>query len=163
MKLIILFLSCLLSLNVFAGEAFEIWYKKALAAERKGETLEAMRLFKKSYELGFIGASGNIALIYYHGRGAIPQDHQLAVKWFHKSGGYLMLGNMYSRGQGVLQSDEQAYIWSALNAKYNKEFNNKEYMAKKLTFSQIKEADIEVEKLYKEIQDKRKNQPVSHK
>jgi len=132
---------------------------KATAKQVKHEYIEAIRLFKIASELGNPSASHNIGVMYFHGMGAVLQDYKLAAKWYQKAAeqGFPAsnLASMYSNGQGVIQSDTEAYIWSALSDRKNSPSNTTNRMAKKLSPLEIKEADKEVEKLYNKIYGKK--------
>ena len=101
-----------------------------------------------------------------HGEGDVEQNYVKAAHWYQvaaeqgMSGSQMNLASMYADGKGVVKSYEQAYIWSSLSEKHNKKYSNTHIYIKELTPAQIKEAEKEVLKLYKQIYSKDYQSPV---
>ncbi len=160
MKLTILLLSYLITLNIFAAEIPEKAYslhKKAITEQVEGNTSEALRLFKMASELGENASTHNIGNIYFYGRGTVLKDYELAAKWYQKaaeqgfSPSQTNLANMYFHGKGVIQSNKNAYIWSTLSDNTKVQSSNTDRFAKTLSVIEIKEADKIVKQLYNKI------------
>jgi TPR repeat protein len=72
---------------------------------------------KKRAEAGDAKAQGELAMMYYTGKG-VPQDKTEAVKWFRlvndqarAKAQQVRLGFAYRDGKGVLQDDKEAIKW----------------------------------------------------
>lgn len=63
---------------------------------------------------------------------------------------------MYKKGEGVIQSNKNAYIWSAIAAASGHEgaINNRDIAAKNLSPHGLEEAQEEAAKLYETINNK---------
>jgi len=160
MRTLLLILYCLLTLNIQAKgvpeEAYE-WHKKGIKEQINNDPVEAIEFFKMASELGDSTSMHNIGVTYYHGQGDVAQDYVEAAKWYKKAAeqGHSRspsnLALMYSSGKGVVQSDSQAYLWSALSDKNNRKYSNTPILMNKLSPAQIVEIDKEVLVLYKKI------------
>ncbi|WP_413989786.1 trypsin-like peptidase domain-containing protein [Labrys okinawensis] len=106
--------ACLTALG-FHPDDPSIAFELGRAYQRKGtspESREALRLYKKSANLGFAPAFDNIGRMYRDGDG-IPKDEVEAVSWFRKGADaqYFValddLGKMYAEGRGGLDKDDR--------------------------------------------------------
>ena len=111
----------------------------------------------KLAEKGDALAQFNLGSMYDNGEG-VEQDFKEAVKWYRKAAeqGHAnaqnTLGWMYGRGLGVEQNNVIAYAWwdiAAVNGQQNAK-NNKSVAAKKMTPTQIAEAEELVKEMIKE-------------
>ena len=108
---------------------------------------EAVKWYTFSAEHGHAPAQYNLGDMYSKGQG-VPQDYKTAVKWYTLSAeqGYadaqLNLGVMYALGQGVIEDKVYAHMWSNIASSNGIEQakENREYLTKKMTPSQILEA-----------------------
>ncbi len=107
---------------------------------------------RKGAERGQPLAQFNLGLMYYKGR-AVRQDYTEAVKWWRLSAekGFAEalnnLGMMYGNGDGVPQDYVEAHKWFDLAAshhppgrKHHKSVRDRDFLVKKMTSSQIAEA-----------------------
>ena len=107
----------------------------------------AVKWYTLSAEQGLKEAQNNLGEMYRDGKG-VPQDYKSAVKWYTLSAeqGYadaqLNLGVMYALGQGVIDDKVYAHMWSNIASSNGIEQakENREYLTKKMTPSQILEA-----------------------
>ncbi len=119
--------------SIYAGSCFEEPYD--------------VKDCKTKAEQGDATAQNNLGLMYYLGKG-VPQDYKQAVNWYRKAAeqGFASaqsnLGLMYANGQGVPQDYVMAHmLWNVAAANGHKEATeNREIVAKKMTPSQIEEA-----------------------
>ena len=115
---------------------------------------------RKSAEKGDAPAQFNLALIYWESN-VVPQDDQLAVKWFRRAAeqGYAgaqgALGYMYAEGKGVPKDYVLAYKWFNLaTAQGDKDAAKaRDELATFMTPSQIQEA----QKLSRNFKPKKEN------
>lgn len=84
---------------------------------------QAADWYRKAAEQGYIGGQIHLADLYRDGGGkAFPRDMQQAAAWYRKAadqgdpGAQGTLGMLYTLGQGVPQSDVEAYFWLDLAA-----------------------------------------------
>ena len=107
---------------------------------------------EKSAKQGKPLAQFNLGLMYYKGR-ATAQDYKKAVKWWRLAAeqGFAEalnnLGMMYGNGDGVRQDDVEAHKWFDLAAshhppgrKHKKSVRDRDFLVKRMTSSQIAEA-----------------------
>lgn len=112
MKLITLFLACLLSLNICANDFLD----KGKAEFFKDNYSQAVKWYKKAADQGGYEAQELLGFLYALGQG-VPQDYKQAVKWFQKAAkqGYkhaqFTLGQSYFNGRSVTQDYKQAFKW----------------------------------------------------
>ena len=84
-------------------------------------TPEEFRFWTRLAEEGNAPAQYLLGGMYYNGQG-VPQDYQLAVKWYRKAAeqgeadARYVLGVMYANGEGVPQDYQQAAKWYKLAA-----------------------------------------------
>ena len=84
-------------------------------------------------------------MLYYNGEGVI-QDYKEAMKWFRLSAeqGHTKaqhnLGSAYGNGKGVIQDYIYAHMWWNIAASNGVDDGNKNKVEKKMTFSDISEA-----------------------
>ena len=83
---------------------------------------EAAKWFRKAADQGSVYAQRDLAFIYYNGAEGVPQNFAEAAEWFRRAAeqGYdlaqSILGEMYSKGQGVPQNYILAYMWLSLSS-----------------------------------------------
>lgn len=92
-----------------------------------------------------------LALHYDVSEPAVLQDKAEAARWYKLSAeqGYLssqfLLGNLYAKGEGVPQSNRNAYLWYSAGAYRDAEAANaRDMMAKQLTYGQISEVQSKI-------------------
>jgi hypothetical protein len=77
---------------------------------------EAVKLYRKAAEQGYVMAQKNLGVMYEYGQG-VTRDYKEAVNWYRKAAeqGYATaqhnLGWMYRTGQGVTQDYKEAMKW----------------------------------------------------
>lgn len=99
-------------------------------------------------EQGDASAQHKLGLMYYHGKG-VNVSYIQAAKWFRRAAeqgvpnAQFWLGAMYELGRGVQPDDVTAYQWMILGTAQGYEGGemNKTNLAKRLTLSQIAEAE----------------------
>lgn len=90
--------------------------------EDKGDIHSAIVWYKKSAELGYMDAQGDLGLIYLNGKGVSPNPVE-AVKWLVKAANQgdvlsqLVLGQMYKEGLGVSKNQTESNKWYDMAAK----------------------------------------------
>jgi TPR repeat protein len=105
------------SSSVFADD-----FQDGMAAAQRGESKEAVRLFRLSAAQGNPTAQYNMGYMYEIGQG-VPQDYKEAIKWFRIAAeqglaqAKFKLGLMHANGQGVSQDYKEAVKWYSLSAK----------------------------------------------
>ena len=122
-------------------------FQKGVAAAKRGDFATALTEWKPLAEQGDADAQYNLGRMYDNGYGT-PQDYKAALKWYTAAAeqgvaqAQYLLGLMYNTGQGVQQDDIQAYMWWNLAAtnRNNSAARNRDIIAKKMTASQIQEA-----------------------
>jgi TPR repeat protein len=150
-----------ISILLFCAPAFAD-FAKGFYAYNKGDYATAMKEWKPLSEQGDVSAQSNLGLMYNSGRGVI-QDYKSAFKWFRlaaeqrDAGAHIWwnimalhgvvsaqfsLGNMYRKGQGVIQDYTRAHMWWNIAASqgYKMGVKNRDLMAKEMTPSQIEKA-----------------------
>ena len=123
-------------------------YEKALAAERRGDYKNAVRLYEVASKQGNIYAQVNLALMYANGRN-IPQNYKAAIKWFTLAAdkgdrfGQFNLAQIYRLGLGGNSNQAAAFKYTRLAAKQghpSSQYNMGNYyffgMAVKTNYSQ---------------------------
>ena len=116
--------------------------------------LEALRWFRAAADQDNASAQFSLGALCENGYG-VEQDYAEAVKWYRKAAdqgdaaAQLNLGIMYYYGRGVPQNYVEGHRWLNLAAsrflpseaeKRHRASKNREIMAKKMTVSQIAEA-----------------------
>ena len=119
LKSLLLFSFLLVVINfsiVFADD-----FQDAMDAANRGDSKEAVRLFRLSAAEGNEYAQYNLGHMYAEGQG-VPQNYKEAFKWFRIAAEQGMpqakknLGYMYEKGQGVPQDYKEAVKWYRLSA-----------------------------------------------
>ena len=119
LKSLLLFSFLLVVINfsiVFADD-----FQDAMAAANRGDSKEAVRLFRLSAAEGNEYAQYNLGHMYAEGQG-VPQNYKEAFKWFRIAAeqgipqAQYNLGFMYAEGQGVSQDYKEAVKWYRLSA-----------------------------------------------
>jgi TPR repeat protein len=118
------------------------------AAHKRGDYVEALRLFRVAAEQGGAEAQYVLGVMYINGRGT-PTDYEEAAKWFHRGAeqgdidSLYMLGCCYDEGWGVQKNDVHAHMWLSLAAGtgYERAIEDLARVAKRMTPSQIAEAE----------------------
>jgi uncharacterized protein len=111
----IAFVTCVLVL-VAVDVAAAGSYEDGLAADRRGEHLEALHLFREAADRGDAQAQFNLGRMFSHGEG-VPVDYGAALSWYRKAasqgnaGAQFSLGLMYQLGQGVPRDIAEAMGW----------------------------------------------------
>jgi TPR repeat protein len=96
-------------------------YKEGKAVEKN--YTQAAAWYRKAAEKGRTDAMIRVAGLYRDGAKGFPRDMDQAVAWYRKAAelwdvdAQATLGVLYSMGQGVPQSDTDAYYWFYLAAK----------------------------------------------
>ena len=122
-------------------------FQKGFDAYEKGDYATALKEWTPLAEQGDAVVQHNLGAMYNIGQG-VPRDYKTAVKWYTLSAeqGYadaqLNLGVMYALGQGVIDDKVYAHMWSNIASSNGIEQakENREYLTKKMTPSQILEA-----------------------
>ena len=122
-------------------------FQKGLDAYEKGDYATALKEWTPLADQGHAKAQYNLGVAYANGEGVL-QDYKTAVKWYTLSAeqGYadaqVNLGVMYALGQGVVEDKVYAHMWSNIASSNGIEQakENREYLTKKMTPSQILEA-----------------------
>jgi TPR repeat protein len=115
---------------------------------------EARRWFRAAADQDNASAQFSLGVLYDNGYG-VPQDYAEAVAWYRKAADHgdaaaqLNLGIMYYFGRGVAQDYVDAHKWLNLAAsrflpseaeKRARAVKNRDIVAKKMTLSQLAEA-----------------------
>ncbi len=91
-------------------------YTMATEDLRKGNSKEAIDLFRRAADLGEARAMQDLGEIFMEGT-AVAKNDEEAARWFRKgaekgnASAMLFLGGMYRLGNGVEQSDKEAADW----------------------------------------------------
>ncbi len=91
-------------------------YSAAMEKRKRGQTSEAMPLFRQAADLGDTGAMIELGEDYRSGD-TLPQSDLEALHWFRRaadagnSSGMVYLGAMYLLGAGVTNDDDEAQRW----------------------------------------------------
>ena len=105
----LLFTLLFLTLGTAWGGVFE----DGLAADKRQDYKEAVRLYRLAAEQGHAKAQSNLGLMYAKGHG-VTQDYKEAIRLYRLSvaqgdaGAQTNLGVMYAQGQGVTQDYKEA-------------------------------------------------------
>ena len=121
-------------------------FEKGLTAAQTGDLATAFREWTPLAEQGNAAAQYNLARM-YEGRG-VQQDYKAAVKWYTLAAeqgianAQYYLGIMYDVGRGVIEDNVYAHMWANIASSNGHEDGAKlrEFVAKKMTPSQIEEA-----------------------
>jgi TPR repeat protein len=136
-----------ISILLFCAPAFAD-FAKGLDATQKEDFVTAMKEWKPLAEQGGDAAAQyTLGVMYANGQGVI-QDYKTAVQWYRLAAeqGYASaqsnLGWMYGNGHGVIQDYTRAHMWSNIAASQGDKdsVKNRDFIAKKMTPSQIAEA-----------------------
>ena len=106
---------------------------------------KAVKLFTLAAEQGYSLAQFILGVMYSKGRGVI-QDYKQAVKWYTlaaeqgDSDAQQNLGVMYANGEGVIQDYVTAHMLANLSASNGNSPKFRDYLAKKMTPSQLEQA-----------------------
>jgi uncharacterized protein len=117
-----LFLLTFLSVFISSSFAFADDFQDGMAAAQRGESKEAVRLFRLSAAQGNPTAQYNMGYMYEKGQG-VPQNYKEAIKWFRIAAeqglaqAKFKLGWMHANGWGVAQDYKEAVKWYGLSAK----------------------------------------------
>ena len=122
-------------------------FQKGRDAFQRGDYATALKEWTPIAEQGNADAQFNLGFMYLKGQGA-PQNFETAIKWLtlavEQGHAYAQgaLGFMYLEGQGVPQNYVYAHMWLNLSASIGEELakHNRDIVAKKMTPSQIEEA-----------------------
>ncbi len=138
-----------------AGGAFAGPLEDAGAAYKRGDYATAMKLVRPVAEQGNTSAQYNLGTMYYNGEGT-RRDYAEALKWYRMAAdrgdaeSQNNLGVIYSDGKGVPANLVEATKWFKVAAarfpasekeKRDKAMKNSELLAKKMTPTQVAEAD----------------------
>lgn len=99
-----------------AGNPADGWFDQGVAADKEGDHVRAVTLYRKAAEKGLAIAQFNLAGAYASGEG-VAQNYAEAARWFRKAAdqgdaqSQFNLGVLYSGGQGVPQSLSEAAKW----------------------------------------------------
>ena len=105
----------------------------------------AIKWYRLAVEQDYVLAQYNLGVMYDFGRG-VPQDYKIAAKWYRLAAeqDYVLaqdnIGIMYANGQGVLQDYVRAHMWFNIAASNGADSKNRDLMSKKMTPSQLEEA-----------------------
>ncbi len=121
---------------------------------------EAVKWYTRAAEQGDTSAQLILAYKYDLGEGA-PQDYKLAFKWYHRAANQGSakaqdnLGGMYSFGEGVPVDYVSAYAWYniAASSGFPMSGQDRDFLANKMTPSQIEKAQELSRKLYHKIKE----------
>ena len=106
---------------------------------------EAVRLYRLAAEQGFARAQFNLGVMYEYGH-AVPQDYTKAVRLYRLAAeqgfadAQYNLGTFYGNGTGVVQDFVYAHMWLNIAASNGVDKGNKKEIERKLTTSDISEA-----------------------
>lgn len=126
-------------------------FEDADAAYRRGDYVDALKVYRELAERGHAEAQLALGTVYETGEGA-PQNYAEAVKLYRRAaeqghaGAQNNLGLMYYIGRGVPQDYVQAHKWYNLAASRSPESTrefpamNRDIVAAKMTREQIAEA-----------------------
>ena len=99
-----------------SSKSVEEQFNLAVSYYDRGDYTNAVRLFRKAAEQGYVGAQCNLGVCYKNGQG-VPQNYSQAVYWYRKAAGQGLavaqynLGCCYADGRGVSQNYSQAVYW----------------------------------------------------
>jgi TPR repeat protein len=105
---------CVLALRISTAAAES--YEDALAADARGDHVEAVRILRPLAEQGHVAAQVDLGIQYENGEG-VDKNLEQAVKWYRLAADQgdaraeVNLGWMYSQGLGVQQEDREAAVW----------------------------------------------------
>jgi TPR repeat protein len=155
--------SLLSSINLLSAQyKLGVMYDKGRGVIKNDKT--AVKWYELSAKQGFFPAQTRLGVMYSNGRG-VPKDYKTAVKWYRlaiKHGGliddskyqrnlsdfhdlpnpYNNLGEMYEKGQGVIQDYVSAHMLFniAASSGFSTAVTNRDIVAKKMSPSQIEKA-----------------------
>ncbi|MGA3008829.1 MAG: tetratricopeptide repeat protein [Terracidiphilus sp.] len=129
-------------------------------ASGKGVTRDlkqAAEWYRKAADKGDIGGEVHLAVLYRDGGKDFPRDMVQAAEWYRKAAeqgdvpAQGTLGVLYSIGQGVPQSDAEAYFWLDLAASVKgpnqeKYAANRQMVGTHLTVDELTEVEERVAK-----------------
>jgi TPR repeat protein len=95
-------------------------FDRGVEAHKRGDYVEAVRLYRVAADLGNAPAMSNLGVMYGKGEGGLRQNDTEAVRWFRAAvelgdaRAMSNLGNMYADGYGVRENDAEAVrLWRA--------------------------------------------------
>lgn len=124
----------------------------------------AAKLYQKAAEHEIAAAQFGLGRLYEEGQG-VPQDKKEAAKLYQKAANQgdgpaqSALGKMYEDGQGVIADPQESFIWFSL-AVFQKIYDaedNRDRVKKKLTNSELREAEEEVKRRQAAIEKKQQS------
>ena len=129
-------------------------HHKALIAE---DLKQAAAWFRKAAGQNSIAGELHLAALYRDGGEGFPRDMAQAAAWYRKAadegdaGAQGTLGVLYSLGQGVPQSDVEAYFWLDLAAavkgpNQEKYAANRQMVGEHITADELSDVEDRVEK-----------------
>ena len=137
-------------------------YAQAAAAERHTELAaagykQAVAWYRKAAEQNNIAGELHLAALYRDGGKGFERDMEQAAAWYRKAadqgdaGAQGTLGVLYSMGQGVPQSDVEAYFWLDLAAavkgpNQEKYAANRQMIGERITADELADVEDRVEK-----------------
>jgi len=111
-----LLLAATAALLLPVGAAWADAFEDGVAAERRGDGAEAVRLYRLAAEQGIAAARYVLGLMYASGHG-VPRDYAEAIRWLRLAAAQeygnaqYVLGLMYASGLGVPQDYVRARMW----------------------------------------------------
>jgi len=125
-------------------------YKTGRVVEK--DYTQAAAWYRKAADQGHTDAQIRLAGLYRDGAKGFPRDMDQAVAWYRKAAdlgdadAQATLGVLYSMGQGVPQSDAEAYYWFYLAAKVKgpnqeKYATNRQLMGARITADEQEDAE----------------------
>jgi TPR repeat protein len=159
-KTIALFLFCLLNFNVCANEVGD-WNSKGWLSYFGKDYKQAFEWFTKAAEQGHKKSQNDLGDLYSWGD-YFEKDYKQAFEWFTKAAeqghawAQYNLAGMYFDGQGVMPNNQNAYAWSSLAAMNGDKdsIKNRKFYAKRLSPSELEEAQELATELYEKINSK---------
>lgn len=120
-------------------------FYKGQQAGYAGDMVTAVKEWESSANQGDVDSQRALGMIYRDGDG-VPQDFKEAVKWYSlaaeqgDAAAQRSLGYMYLNGEGVIQDYIFAHMWGNISASNDGEARLRDWVAKKMTPTQISEA-----------------------
>lgn len=137
-------------------------YAQAAAAERHTEQAaadykQAEAWYRKAADQNNIPGELHLAALYRDGGNGFPRDMEQAARWYRKAadqgdaGAEGTLAVLYSMGQGVPQSDVEAYFWFDLAAAVKgpdqeKYAANRQMVGERITADELANVEDRIEK-----------------
>ena len=137
-------------------------FAQAAAAERHADLAganykQAEAWYRKAAEQNNIAGELHLAALYRDGGNGFPRDMEQAAGWYRKAadqgdaGAQGTLAVLYSMGQGVPQSDVEAYFWFDLAASVKgpnqeKYAANRQMVGERITADELADVQDRIEK-----------------